>query len=140
VLVPTLFLGNPPYVRHHHIAAKGKDWLRRAAREQGLPASGLAGLHAHFFLATARHALGSLDRIWHAGATVLSFKMEIVGSFVLLLLLVLIPLTFFAEEKVTLIRVRFGRGLFVATTGRVPSAFSAIADKRINTGTAGSDN
>ena len=53
---PTLFLGNPPYVRHHQIAAAGKDWLRRAAREQGLPASGLAGLHAHFFLATARHA------------------------------------------------------------------------------------
>jgi hypothetical protein len=53
---PTLFLGNPPYVRHHQIAAPGKDWLRRAAREQGLSASGLAGLHAHFFLATARHA------------------------------------------------------------------------------------
>ncbi len=53
---PTLFLGNPPYVRHHQIAAPGKDWLRRAAREQGLAASGLAGLHAHFFLATARHA------------------------------------------------------------------------------------
>jgi adenine-specific DNA-methyltransferase len=54
---PTLFLGNPPYVRHHQIAAPGKDWLRRAAREQGLSASGLAGLHAHFFLATARHAV-----------------------------------------------------------------------------------
>ncbi|HEX3390459.1 MAG TPA: hypothetical protein VHT94_15590 [Streptosporangiaceae bacterium] len=53
---PTLFLGNPPYVRHHQIAAPGKDWFRQAAREQGLPASGLAGLHAHFFLATARHA------------------------------------------------------------------------------------
>ena len=58
---PTLFLGNPPYVRHHQIPARGKDWLRRAARELGLPASGLAGLHAHFFLATARHAvLGDL--------------------------------------------------------------------------------
>jgi adenine-specific DNA-methyltransferase len=54
---PTLFLGNPPYVRHHQIAAAGKDWLRRAAREQGLPASALAGLHAHFFLATALHAV-----------------------------------------------------------------------------------
>jgi hypothetical protein len=53
---PTLFLGNPPYVRHHQIGAPGKDWLRRAARDQGVPASGLAGLHAHFFLATARHA------------------------------------------------------------------------------------
>ena len=53
---PTLFLGNPPYVRHHHIGPEWKDWLRRAAAGQGLPASGLAGLHAHFFLATARHA------------------------------------------------------------------------------------
>jgi hypothetical protein len=53
---PTLFLGNPPYVRHHQIAAPGKEWFRQAAREHGLPASGLAGLHAHFFLATARHA------------------------------------------------------------------------------------
>ena len=54
---PTLFLGNPPYVRHHQIAATGKEWLRRAAREQGVPASGLSGLHAHFFLATAGHAV-----------------------------------------------------------------------------------
>ncbi len=54
---PTLFLGNPPYVRHHQIGAPGKDWFRRAARDQGVPASGLAGLHAHFFLATARHAV-----------------------------------------------------------------------------------
>jgi adenine-specific DNA-methyltransferase len=53
---PTLFLGNPPYVRHHQIAPEWKDWLRRTAAEQGLPASGLAGLHVHFFLATARHA------------------------------------------------------------------------------------
>jgi hypothetical protein len=53
---PTLFLGNPPYVRHHQIAAPGKEWLRHAAQEQGVAASGLAGLHAHFFLATARHA------------------------------------------------------------------------------------
>jgi hypothetical protein len=53
---PTLFLGNPPYVRHHQIAPEWKDWLRRAAAGQGRPASGLAGLHVHFFLATARHA------------------------------------------------------------------------------------
>lgn len=50
---PTLFLGNPPYVRHHQIPPDWKDWLRSTARDQGLPASGLAGLHAHFFLATA---------------------------------------------------------------------------------------
>ncbi len=53
---PTLFLGNPPYVRHHHIGPEWKAWLRRAAAERGLPGSGLAGLHVHFFLATARHA------------------------------------------------------------------------------------
>jgi adenine-specific DNA-methyltransferase len=54
---PTLFLGNPPYVRHHQIPGRWKDWLRRTAAGQGLTASGLAGLHAHFFLATARHAV-----------------------------------------------------------------------------------
>jgi adenine-specific DNA-methyltransferase len=53
---PTLFLGNPPYVRHHQIAPDWKDWLHRAAAGYGLPASGLAGLHVHFFLATVRHA------------------------------------------------------------------------------------
>jgi len=54
---PTLFLGNPPYVRHHQIPAGWKSWLRSAAVGQGLAASGLAGLHVHFFLATALHAV-----------------------------------------------------------------------------------
>ena len=54
---PTLFLGNPPYVRHHQIPGPWKDWLRRTAAQHGLPGSGLAGLHAHFFLATAQHAV-----------------------------------------------------------------------------------
>src|SRR5262245_4932267 len=54
---PTLFLGNPPYVRHHQIPAGWKNWLRSAAAGQGLAASGLAGLHVHFFLATALHAV-----------------------------------------------------------------------------------
>lgn len=53
---PTLFLGNPPYVRHHGIDAAGKVWLGEQARALGLKASGLAGLHVHFFLATALHA------------------------------------------------------------------------------------
>jgi adenine-specific DNA-methyltransferase len=53
---PTLFLGNPPYVRHHQVPAPWKDWLRDTAARLGVPASGLAGLHAHFFLATALHA------------------------------------------------------------------------------------
>src|SRR5215475_9830169 len=54
---PTLFLGNPPYVRHHQIPAAWKSWLRSAAASQGLAASGLSGLHVHFFLATALHAV-----------------------------------------------------------------------------------
>jgi adenine-specific DNA-methyltransferase len=54
---PTLFLGNPPYVRHHQIPARWKHWLRSAAARRGLPASGLAGMHVHFFLATALHAV-----------------------------------------------------------------------------------
>jgi len=53
----TLYLGNPPYVRHHQIPAHWKRWLASAARARGLGASGLAGLHVHFFLATARHAV-----------------------------------------------------------------------------------
>ncbi|HSU38219.1 MAG TPA: hypothetical protein VLJ38_01595, partial [Polyangiaceae bacterium] len=53
---PTLFLGNPPYVRHHTISPRDKAWFVRTARAAGLRASALAGLHAHFFLATSRHA------------------------------------------------------------------------------------
>lgn len=52
----TVFLGNPPYVRHHHIEADWKTWLTRTARKHGCDASQLAGLHVHFFLATAEHA------------------------------------------------------------------------------------
>ena len=52
-----MYLGNPPYVRHHQIPADWKTWLAEAARERGLQASGLSGLHVHFFLATARHAV-----------------------------------------------------------------------------------
>jgi adenine-specific DNA-methyltransferase len=53
---PTLFIGNPPYVRHHAVPAEWKRWLVERAREQGLAASQLAGLHIHFLLATARLA------------------------------------------------------------------------------------
>jgi hypothetical protein len=53
---PTLYLGNPPYVRHHQIEAGWKEWLSLAARSHGLEASRLAGLHVHFFLATAARA------------------------------------------------------------------------------------
>ncbi len=50
----TLFLGNPPYVRHHAIAPRWKRWLAERARALGLGASQLAGAHVHFFLATAQ--------------------------------------------------------------------------------------
>ena len=49
---PTLFLGNPPYVRHHEISANWKRWMAGTAASNGLKASKLAGLHIHFFLKT----------------------------------------------------------------------------------------
>lgn len=52
----TLYVGNPPYVRHHQINAGWKRWLVTAARARGLRASQLSGLHVHFFLATVAHA------------------------------------------------------------------------------------
>ena len=52
---PTLYIGNPPYVRHHQIAPEWKAWLLQTARRHGLHASALAGLHVHFFLATAEY-------------------------------------------------------------------------------------
>lgn len=38
---PTLFLGNPPYVRHHGIPTVWKKWFAEAAAELGLKASKL---------------------------------------------------------------------------------------------------
>ena len=52
----TLYIGNPPYVRHHLLGSKWKEWLTREAQRLGHPASQLAGLHVHFFLATALQA------------------------------------------------------------------------------------
>lgn len=52
----TLYIGNPPYVRHHQIAAPWKEWLAIEAAKLKLTASKLAGLHVHFFLATASSA------------------------------------------------------------------------------------
>ncbi|MBB5707343.1 Eco57I restriction-modification methylase domain-containing protein [Sphingopyxis panaciterrulae] len=52
----TLYIGNPPYVRHHQIEAKWKSWLADKAGELRLSASKLAGLHVYFFLATAANA------------------------------------------------------------------------------------
>lgn len=52
----TLFIGNPPYVRHHQIEGGWKRWLVETAGRHDLKASQLAGLHVHFFLATVLHA------------------------------------------------------------------------------------
>ena len=49
---PTLFIGNPPYVRHHDIEQHWKHWYARAAARCGVNASKLAGLHLHFFFQT----------------------------------------------------------------------------------------
>ncbi|WP_109688758.1 Eco57I restriction-modification methylase domain-containing protein [Branchiibius hedensis] len=52
----TLYVGNPPYVRHHGITQDWKQWLSATAALHGYKASQLAGLHVHFFLATLQHA------------------------------------------------------------------------------------
>ena len=48
----TLFVGNPPYVRHHQISDEAKRWFGETAARLGCRASKLAGLHIHFFLRT----------------------------------------------------------------------------------------
>ena len=52
----TLFVGNPPYVRHHLIETRWKTWLKNQAATMELQASALAGLHVYFFLAIALRA------------------------------------------------------------------------------------
>lgn len=54
----SLFIGNPPYVRHHNITAEWKTWFAAAAADFGVKASKLAGLHLHFFLRTLQLAKG----------------------------------------------------------------------------------
>jgi adenine-specific DNA-methyltransferase len=54
----TLFLGNPPYVRHHLIEPTWKAWLTDRAKSLGLEASQLAGLHVYFFVTTVLAARG----------------------------------------------------------------------------------
>ena len=49
----TLFLGNPPYVRHHDLGAPWKQWYAHRMAGFGLAASRLAGLHIHFMLRSA---------------------------------------------------------------------------------------
>jgi hypothetical protein len=52
----TLYVGNPPYVRHHQIDSASKQWLTCTASQLGHDASQLSGLHVYFFLATAVRA------------------------------------------------------------------------------------
>ncbi|MGB5196234.1 MAG: methyltransferase [Candidatus Deferrimicrobium sp.] len=52
----TLFVGNPPYVRHHDIEERWKSWFADSAGLYGMKASKLAGLHIHFFLRTMQTA------------------------------------------------------------------------------------
>lgn len=52
----TLYIGNPPYVRHHRLDSTAKRWLTASAKLLGYESSQLAGLHVYFFLATALKA------------------------------------------------------------------------------------
>jgi len=52
----TLYVGNPPYLRHHMLTGKWKQWLTTEAKRLGYEASQLAGLHVHFFVATVLQA------------------------------------------------------------------------------------
>lgn len=49
-----LWIGNPPYVRHHGIDASRKAWFKDACRSLGVGGSGLSGLHAHFLARIAQ--------------------------------------------------------------------------------------
>lgn len=52
----SLFIGNPPYVRHHLIDEEAKTWFAETAANFGVKASKLAGLHIHFFIRTLQLA------------------------------------------------------------------------------------
>lgn len=52
----TLFIGNPPYVRHHLIRPEDKALFLERAGQFSKRGSALAGLHVHFFVTTAMHA------------------------------------------------------------------------------------
>ena len=51
---PTLWVGNPPYVRHHDIDAAHKERFVSDLARLGLGGSALAGLHAHFVVSIAK--------------------------------------------------------------------------------------
>lgn len=52
----TLFIGNPPYVRHHELSTQWKQWYSAGLKKLGASGSQIAGLHLHFFLKTCQLA------------------------------------------------------------------------------------
>ena len=52
----TLYVGNPPYLRHHMLTANGSSGSRPRRNGLDMAASQLAGLHVHFFVATVLQA------------------------------------------------------------------------------------
>jgi predicted RNA methylase len=53
---PTLYIGNPPYVRHHKIDRDWTRWYTATCAARGIIASQLAGMHLHFFAKVAEIA------------------------------------------------------------------------------------
>jgi hypothetical protein len=50
-VAPSLILGNPPYVRHHHLEREDKERLQALThRMTGVKVNGLAGLYVYFLL------------------------------------------------------------------------------------------
>ncbi len=56
IIGQTLFIGNPPYVRHHLVSSRKKQIYLKLCREFGLQENTKAGLHLHFFLKTRQLA------------------------------------------------------------------------------------
>jgi hypothetical protein len=56
VAEPTVYIGNPPYVRHHKIGQSWKHWYAATCAARGIVASRLAGMHLHFFAKVAEVA------------------------------------------------------------------------------------
>jgi SAM-dependent methyltransferase len=50
---PILWLGNPPYVRHHNLSAAQKTWLIDTLAKLGVRGNRLAGLHTYFMASVA---------------------------------------------------------------------------------------
>lgn len=56
---PTLWIGNPPYIRHHGIDSSHKRWFSETSRSLDVSASLLSGMHAYF--------LARIAELWHEG-------------------------------------------------------------------------